>query len=733
MSKSKFFGITLISIFFIFFTEQKTFGQVNLDSLWGVWKDSTQIDSIRLNAVNQISWDGYLYSQPDSAYYFAQLQYDFAKKKGLEKWMEKALNLQGASFYIKGDYSNAINYYSRSLTLSEKIGDKSGIGYSLINIGLIYIDQANYDKAIVNYNRSLSIFEEIGNKKGIGASLNSIGHIYLLQGDKTRALVYFSNCLPLYEEIGSKKGLAATLEAIGGVYQEQGKYDRAFDNYTRSLKYYEEINDRRAVAYSLVNIGSVFEVQGDSAYSARNVQLSSNKYGKVIEYNKRGLVIIEEIGDKRGNANLLNNIGRIYFKLGNYTKAIDYCSRSLSIAQKIGTVEIIKDASGTLYKVYKSVKRKDLALEMFELHITTKDSIASEKNHREVIRQEYKYEYEKQKSEEDKIRLGEEKNKEIKNTRNYIIIFSGTGLLIILLIVAVFYVRSLGKKNLIINNQKEKLKKAKEKAEEANKAKSTFLSNMSHELRTPLNAILGFAQLMTRDVTMGKEQQEKINIIYRSGNHLLSLINGILDFAKIESGKETLQVRSFNLSVFLKEIEELFQSRMIEKGLFFALEKDDDLPRYIKSDEGKLRQVLINLIGNAMKFTETGGVSLRVRADALAENIQTLHIEVEDTGIGIDSNQMESIFDPFVQVGHMLAGSKGTGLGLAICKSFVELLKGEISVESKLGTGSLFRIELEVALAETAEAKSIEIATPAVLGLEQGQSVWRILVVEDNV
>jgi CheY-like chemotaxis protein/anti-sigma regulatory factor (Ser/Thr protein kinase) len=243
---------------------------------------------------------------------------------------------------------------------------------------------------------------------------------------------------------------------------------------------------------------------------------------------------------------------------------------------------------------------------------------------------------------------------------------------------------------------------------------------------------LGFAQLMRRDLTMGKEQQEKINIIHRSGNHLLSLINGILDFAKIESGKEMLHLRSFNLSVFLKEIEELFQSRMIDKGLFFALEKDDDLPRYIKSDEGKLRQVLINLIGNAIKFTETGGVTLSVRADALTENIQTLHIEVEDTGIGIDSNQMGSIFDPFVQAGHIRTDSQGTGLGLAICKSFVELLKGEISVESKLGKGSMFRIELEVALAEAAEAKSIEIAKPTVLGLEPGQTVRRILVVEDN-
>jgi PAS domain S-box-containing protein len=274
------------------------------------------------------------------------------------------------------------------------------------------------------------------------------------------------------------------------------------------------------------------------------------------------------------------------------------------------------------------------------------------------------------------------------------------------------------------------LRRYAEEVQAANKAKSMFLSNMSHELRTPLNAILGFAQLMTRDVTIGKKQQEMINIISRSGKHLLSLITEILDFAKIESGRETLSINSFDLAAFLSEITEMFHSRIIDKGLFFTLEEEDDLPRYIKSDEGKLRQVLINLIGNAMKFTETGGVTLRVRAGALAENIQTLYIEVEDTGIGIDSNQVESIFDPFVQVGPIRTDSKGTGLGLAICKSFVELLDGEISVESKLGEGSLLRINLEVALAG---ATSIEIPGPVVIGLEPGQSMLRILIVEDNV
>lgn len=164
------------------------FSQVNLDSLWTVWNDTSQADTIRLIAIHDLAWDGYLFSQPDSAFYFAQLQYNFAKSKGQKKQMALSLKTQGVSFYYQGDYTSAIDYYTRSLTIQEEIGDKKGMASSLNNIGIVYYLQGDHASAIDHYTRCLTLFEEIGNKKGIASSLNNIGLIYEEQGDNASAL-----------------------------------------------------------------------------------------------------------------------------------------------------------------------------------------------------------------------------------------------------------------------------------------------------------------------------------------------------------------------------------------------------------------------------------------------------------------------------------------------------------------------------------------------------------------
>ena len=311
--------------------------------------------------MHKIAWDGYLFSQPDSAFYFAQLEYMLAKEKGLKNQMALAMITQGISFHIRSNYPAAIEHYNRSLKIYKESKNKKGIAKTLNNMGLIYKETGNYPKAMDYYNRSLTIKEEMGNKKGMAATLGNMAKIYDVQGNTQKALEYYIQIMKIYKDLNDQHSIAIIFNNMGLLYEGNGDLAKAMDYYNRSLAINKKTGDKKSMAKTLNNIGIIYIGQGD--------------YPKAMEQYTISLKIKEEMGDKKGMAHSLNKMAEAYFDQEEYNLALDCYNRSLNVHKQIGNEMGIASTLYNIGMIYKEQGHINKAMEHYTQSLKINEEI----------------------------------------------------------------------------------------------------------------------------------------------------------------------------------------------------------------------------------------------------------------------------------------------------------------------------------------------------------------------
>lgn len=615
---------------------------INKDSLWSVWTDESQPDTIRLEAMMDFAWDGYLYSQPDSAYYFAQLHYDFAKRKGLKKQMGGAYNLMGVYFARRGDFDSALVYHSRNLAIGEELGDKRTMAIALNNMAIVLESQGLVDKAIEYFIRSLKANEEIGNKGT--APLHNIADIHFEQGDYDKALEFSFRCLSIEEEFGNSVAMTFSLFTIGDVYSMQGDTVNAMAYFSRSLALSETIDYKRGIAGAVVRIGEIYLNQGDFIKAKENLF--------------RALRIEEEIESQQGIIGSLNSVGVMYRELGDYQKAIEYSSRSLSGAQEVGVMLETMDAAKNLYEAYSATGRFKKAFEMLQLYMATKDSVENEKNLKEVIRQGYRYDYEKQ-SLSDSIAFQQQKELDAltheaqldkaANQRDALLTI--LGLLLLLIAIGFRGFRRKQKINALL--------------ERKNEEKTAMMKEIHHRVKNNLQVVNSLLRLQSYEI----EDQKVVDMFEESQHRVLSMA---LLHEKMYRSDDIKHINIHDHFTLL--IQDLVKSYAVGKEIKLDIEVGD-VDIGIKTLV-PLGLIINEIITNALKYAFEGrkGGSLKVHLNQLEDN--KFELIIGDDGVGMDK---------------AAGDDKSSTFGLELIQIFTKQLDGKM--EQLDVPGMQFRFE----------------------------------------
>ncbi len=644
----------------------------------------------------------------------------------------------------------AYQYLSEALKIREQLGRKNEIGITLTNIAKLLYNINDFEASLEHYNKALAIFRQIGDLSGVSNCLSNIGIIYSDKGDNKKALKTLIEARDIQLDIGDMNAQKTIWFHLSNVYSKMGNYRDALESFKNYSSYLETIISQQkdivvnAVTEKKERENELMKIDNDLK-ALRNAKLQS-------DLNEQRNIII-----------WIAIVSIIFITLS----IIAY--RSYLQKKKINKLLEVKnneleEALGKLRESEKSLLESNTRFSsMFNLNpmsttlATYPDGEFIEGNRsffnmfglepEEVIGKKIK-DLPIWSDQDERERMVNHIKVNKGFPRYEMLMHNKSGDLIYVMMTAeVIDLKGSPAILAIIQDITEQKKAeqaillAKEAAETANRFKSEFLANMSHEIRTPMNAILGFSELLRNRVD-GDKNREYLKSIVASGNSLLNLINDILDLSKIEAGKLELEYAPFDLRILIDEIRQIFTLKISEKGLDFVINVDGNLPPALIIDETRLRQVLVNLVGNAVKFTSRGFVGIFVEIVELNEDKKemSLDIKVKDTGIGIPEDQAELIFESFTQQkGQSHKEFGGTGLGLTITLRLIKKMGGTIRVESQPDKGATFIVSLPaVKYSETVITEEHEehiniddvIFNPATLLVVDGKRENRQLIME---
>jgi len=630
-------------------------------------------DTSRVNVLARIGFE-YAFVDSDTSRFYSNQAVQVAESINFVKGKADALNVIGISYDIQGDYNKSLGYFLEALSMYEELEDQSGMARAYNNVGMVYNNLNDADKSLEYHFKSYNQEKLLGDSSGIAYSMIHLGELYREQNNLDSSQHYFSESIRILEKLGDEEGLTYAYNGMGNLFLTNGKIDEALTCFKKSYKSYKKTNNKIGLAETSLLMGNALTQQGNSDSS--------------------------------------------YY----------YYSISLENAQVMGALNIQKEATEKISSWHEQAGDYKEALNLFKQNSQLKDSILNEEKFSELAKIQSGYDL----LEKEKEILLINKEKEFQRILLMIFLLLIVGIMIVGLIFYRNYrlkIKAyllLERKNAEIERKNIQIEAERKNALQATEAKAKFLSSMSHEIRTPLHAIIGISQLLNENSFEGG-QKENLKALKFSAENLLVMVSDVLDFSKIEANKVEFEEISFDFQELLENIKRTFQPKSKEKGLEWKVTFENDVPKTLIGDPGKLIQVLTNLVNNAIKFTNEGSVHLKVKVISQLESDVRLHFSIIDTGIGIPKDYQASILDPFSQANSNLRGEiGGTGLGLSIVKKLLENRGSTIQFQSMESEGSKFYFDLNFKVGDSSSQSIKEYPTFRSL---QGT---KILLVEDN-